>query len=599
MFNMKTKVVLLSLCGVLSLGFGVGLSLKQESNYLEADAATHTANFDPYYYSGNYYNSITATGQGLNGTLRKALTSKIFPKGWYTYGSSGEGHLSSVLQYADEDPTNNKNMIYLYTRDSVTKNPANTWNREHCWPQANSGGYWGKTKAGTDILHIRPTYDTTNNKRGNLPYGNVTGGTKLVYNNMEYGYSGGGHFMPLDSVKGDVARIIMYVWTAYKNEYANLPEITSTFADYDTLLKWHVSDVPDAMEGHRNDYSETSKQENRNPFVDHPEYAWKVFGEKCSSSVVEEAKAKYPDGPSISLDATSKSVEVNKTVTVTATTSDGAKIDWTSDNSNISYTSQTTSGQANTIAGLSVGTTILKAKSQSGPEQTCTITITNHPVTPTIEISDTSKAIKVDSFFNISATTNDGAEISWSSNNDNISFSSSTRSGEANLVTGLKVGTTTLTATSESGPSASCVIEVQEKDPEPIIPEVTLSQKELTIEVDEEVKISALTNDNKTINWGKDNDNITLGMIFTEDGEENTVKGKKVGTSIITVISDSGAKDKCKVTVKEKAPEPPVDPDPEEKKGGCSGSIITTSILVSTLAAIGIVLILIRKRFVK
>lgn len=257
-------------------------------------ATQHKDNFDEYTYSGHYYDSITATGEGLNGALRQALTPHIYPDGWYSYSSSGPDTLSTILQSADEDPTNSNNMIYLYTRDSVKKNAASSWNREHVWPQSLSGGCWGKSKAGTDILHIRPTYNDTNNKRGNDIYGEVSKSSPLVYSGMEYGYNGGGKFMPLDSVKGDVARIVMYVWVAYKNHYSNLPNITNTFESYDTLLKWHMEDKPDVSEGYRNDFSETSKQKNRNPFVDHPEYAWMIFGDSASSSVKEACKKAYP-----------------------------------------------------------------------------------------------------------------------------------------------------------------------------------------------------------------------------------------------------------------------------------------------------------------
>lgn len=283
----------------LSIGvFGLANGFKHNENQQIAFATAHTQNFDPYTYSGSYYDSITNYGEGENGGLRKALTSKIFPSGWYSYSGQGEGHLAEVLQKADEDPTNPSNMIYLYTRDSVAKNPATTWNREHCWPQSLSNKCWGQGKAGTDILHLRPTYNTTNSTRGNDLYGVATGSVKeRTHNGIFYGKSGGGYFEPIDTVKGDVARIIMYVWVAYFDHYGSkLPAITNTFESFDRLIEWHTMDKPDVMEGNRNNFSEKSDQKNRNPFVDHPEYAWKIFGSKCSSSVLDAAKEAYPWG---------------------------------------------------------------------------------------------------------------------------------------------------------------------------------------------------------------------------------------------------------------------------------------------------------------
>ena len=310
---MKKKVFMLSAISaifVLGLGLVAIKSNSQSANSVSAEV--HLANYDPYTYSGTYYNGIDVNTltEGLNGTLRTSLTSLIYPEGWYTYGKTGETHLSTQLQYADEDPTNSSNMVYLYTRASVRKNAASTWNREHVWCQSLSNNCWGEGKAGTDVLHIRPTYNTTNSTRSNYPYGDTnksnpkyfdpdTGKTTTNPNKLHFGYLSGGYFEPLDSVKGDVARIVMYVWTCYKNskyeKASQLPYITNVFKDYDTLLKWHTEDRPDVMEGNRNDYAEKrSIQENRNPFVDHPEYAWMIFGDSASANVKQTCMDAYP-----------------------------------------------------------------------------------------------------------------------------------------------------------------------------------------------------------------------------------------------------------------------------------------------------------------
>ena len=290
----KNLVKLASITAVFALG--IGLAINTQKQPIAVEAAQHTGAFDGYAYSGNYYDSLNTSGtDGINGTFNTALSSLIYPKGWYTYGGSGSDHLSTILQSADQDPTNNANMIYLYTRDSVKKNAASSWNREHVWPQSLSNNNWGTDKAGADLLHIRPTYETTNSKRGNLKYGYVSGSkTTETYQGMTYGYTGGNFFEPLDSVKGDVARIIMYLYTTYNTNYTSKINITNVFASYDTLLKWHTADQPDVMEGNRNNFAETSIQKNRNPFVDHPEYAWRIFGDSCSAAVKQACMEAYP-----------------------------------------------------------------------------------------------------------------------------------------------------------------------------------------------------------------------------------------------------------------------------------------------------------------
>ena len=119
--------------------FGLGLAINTQKQPIRVDAAQHTANYAGFAYSGNYYDSLNTSGtDGLNGTFQSALASLIYPKAWYTYsgGSGNSNYLSGALQKADEDPTDSSNMVYLYTRDSVTKNAAQSWNREHVWPQS-------------------------------------------------------------------------------------------------------------------------------------------------------------------------------------------------------------------------------------------------------------------------------------------------------------------------------------------------------------------------------------------------------------------------------------------------------------------------------
>ena len=300
----KSKRLLLTITTALTLlAVSIGLVSNHNVTVTRVEADPHINNYDPYTYTGSYYDSIDFDAEGgLNGELRQSITNISIPKGFYVYGSNGETHLSTQLQYADEDPSNSNNMIFFYTRNSVPKtngtvNGTIMWNREHVWCQSLSNSNWGKYEAGTDILHLRPTYESTNKSRGDSPYGNTGHKTTKTYSGMNYGWTGNGYFEPLDSAKGDVARIIMYLWTTYNGYKAYNPlNIEDIFESYDTLLSWHTSDKPDVFEGHRNDYSQTSKQKNRNPFVDHPELAWKIFSDSVSESVKNACMAAYPVG---------------------------------------------------------------------------------------------------------------------------------------------------------------------------------------------------------------------------------------------------------------------------------------------------------------
>lgn len=383
--TMKTKLslILASLAMAFSVGAGVA-STKINKSVEPVEAAQHADNYSSYTYSGNYYSSAFSTyTEGLNGTLRTNLTTLIHPTSVPEYSSG----LATHLQQADADPTNSSNMVYLYTRDSVKKNSASSWNREHVWPKALSNSCWKESRAGADMLHLRPTYSTPNSTRSSYKYGEVTKNqTNLkIYNQMEYGYYANNYFMPLDATKGDVARICMYIWVAYYNEYGSeLPSLTNVFQSFDVLMTWHTNDRPDVLEGNRNNYAEKNVQYNRNPFVDHPEYAWKIFGSQCSQSVLNAAKAAYPDGDPVGITSISKSsitMAVGETTTISATSSNSASITWSSDDESVTVSPTTqSSGSDVTLTAVSEGSaTITASVTISGTtySATCVVTVTS------------------------------------------------------------------------------------------------------------------------------------------------------------------------------------------------------------------------------
>lgn len=71
----------------------------------------------------------------------------------------------------------------------------------------------------------------------------------------------------------------------------------SVYAKLSTLLQWHKEDTVDAWERRRNDIIYYSYQNNRNPFIDHPEYAELIWGSLLTSTrqpQAEEIKV-YPN----------------------------------------------------------------------------------------------------------------------------------------------------------------------------------------------------------------------------------------------------------------------------------------------------------------
>ena len=82
-------------------------------------------------------------------------------------------------------------------------------------------------------------------------------------------------------VKGDVARMLMYMDVRYEGENGErdleLADKVNTYPNpthgkKSVLLQWHKLDPVDAFEMNRNNVIQ-SIQGNRNPFIDHPEWA--------------------------------------------------------------------------------------------------------------------------------------------------------------------------------------------------------------------------------------------------------------------------------------------------------------------------------------
>jgi hypothetical protein len=90
-------------------------------------------------------------------------------------------------------------------------------------------------------------------------------------------------FQPPDEVKGDVARIIFYMYTRYSGlTLSDNPSGGSEMGRLDDLLEWHTQDPVSASERNRNDGACTM-QLNRNPFVDHPCLVGQIFGRGVAS----------------------------------------------------------------------------------------------------------------------------------------------------------------------------------------------------------------------------------------------------------------------------------------------------------------------------
>lgn len=233
-----------------------------------------------------YYNAA----DGLTGeSLKAALNDIIDGHTEYSYGD-----LWDLLKETDKDPNNSSHVVGIYSRFSMNAaaeyDGGAGWNREHVW--AKSRGDFGTGNGpGTDLHHIRAEDVTTNSARSNRAFDD--GGSTYVDNGGNYSGTtparqGSDTWYPGDGVRGDVARMIFYMAVRYEGENGE-PDLELTeqvLPDTDkqpyhgvlsTLLEWHVLDPVSSVEMTRNN-AIFSYQGNRNPFIDHPEYAEAIWG---------------------------------------------------------------------------------------------------------------------------------------------------------------------------------------------------------------------------------------------------------------------------------------------------------------------------------
>ena len=231
-----------------------------------------------------YYDGITdQTGDDLKEALHdivKGHTVKSYDYMWTAYGTTDLDANSKIWDiYSNYRYTLGTNQCGTYTKEG------DCYNREHLWAQS-----WTNNDATekTDLHHVFPTDGYVNNRRGNYPFGEVSSPTYTSGNggklgpNTVSGYDGT-VFEPVDEYKGDIARALMYVSVRYYNEdseWSTTSGMTNKSVINDwamaMLLDWNDNDPVSAKEIARNE-AVYGIQKNRNPFIDHPEYARRIW----------------------------------------------------------------------------------------------------------------------------------------------------------------------------------------------------------------------------------------------------------------------------------------------------------------------------------
>ena len=236
------------------------------------EACVFLSKYATSFYTGSYsyeQMSLNAGSTSLSSVpssaLHKALKAMVTKKQTYTTSYDAT---KDMYCYTDCVSSNYSKISSFYSGKLIsgTWDSGKTWNREHTWPNSKGDA---NGKGETDIMMLRPTSVSENSSRGNTAYGEGSN---------YYDPNGEGQ-----NVRGDCARIILYVYTRWGT--ANMWGTSGVMESKEILLKWMEEDPVDTWEMGRNDAVQ-SITGTRNVFVDYPEYAWLLFGEKVPTNMV-------------------------------------------------------------------------------------------------------------------------------------------------------------------------------------------------------------------------------------------------------------------------------------------------------------------------
>ena len=303
----------------------------------------------------SYYNDVDLTLHGMQ--LKEALASKItrthtniLP---YTPG------VWEASKITDINPENNSEVILIYgwengTDQDITndrtrnKNLQDTgsgesfvWNREHVFSKSLANpvliGLGSSKGPGSDAHNLRPADRSTNSSRNNFKFtlgqGN-SGRSSITYSGPQGPETRG--WYPGDEWKGDVARMMMYMYLRYGEQC--LPTAVGVGSQQfitddmiDLFLQWNIEDPVSEFEKGRNTFHENSTntyaQGNRNPFIDNPYLATRIWGGESAEDLWGNYTSSDTEAPTTPTNVVASN-ETSSTIDIT----------WTAASDNIGVT---------------------------------------------------------------------------------------------------------------------------------------------------------------------------------------------------------------------------------------------------------------------
>jgi endonuclease I/chitodextrinase len=307
----------------------------------------------------SYYSDVNLNLTGI--ALKNELATKVISTHtrFLTYDQ-----IWIASKITDLNPTNSEQVLLVYgyengTDSDVTNDrerginnnggSSGDWNREHVYARSLGNPNLGEVGPGSDAHHLRPSDAQRNSSRNNEKF--VTG------SGVESQRINGGWY-PGDEWKGDVARMMMYMYVRYGDRClptnVGIGDNSSTPDDMiDLFLQWNEEDPVSNFERTRNTYHEDAtnndfSQGNRNPFIDNPRLATRIWG----GPEAEDSWGIYT-----SSDTEAPSIPVN--VSITNITTFSVDVSWNTSTDNVSVTSYDVFVDGHLVSNTTNTTTII------------------------------------------------------------------------------------------------------------------------------------------------------------------------------------------------------------------------------------------------
>ena len=279
-----------------------------------------------------YYNDVdlTLTGTALKNALAVKITATHTNMLEYTPG------VWEASKVTDLNPTNSAEVLLIYGYENGSDGNINNdrergindngggntdWNREHVFARSLGNPNLGTVGPGADAHHLRPADASRNSTRSNRKFGRGSGDSNFSTLDFHQGNDGPNTaaWYPGDEWKGDVARMMMYMYVRYGD--VCLPTAVGVGSTeftpddmIDLFLVWNIEDPVSDFEKGRNTFhgntANTYAQGNRNPFIDNPYLATRIWGGDSAQDVWGIYTSNDTEAPTVPTDVALSNITI-------------------------------------------------------------------------------------------------------------------------------------------------------------------------------------------------------------------------------------------------------------------------------------------------